>query len=59
MNGVGMKNQIQLADVFEAFIERFHKNLNQIKNAKFRFATVNAENKVEGRIVTVDEFTVG
>ena len=58
MHLVHMKDEIELADILEAFVQRFNKDLDQIQDAKLRFARVDAEHKVEGGVVSVDELVV-
>ena len=69
-----MKDEVKLAHIFKALVQSFYKNLrrespssppvdqqphlNQIKDAKFRLAAVNAEDKVESGIVTVDQLVI-
>ena len=68
-----MKDEVKLAHIFKALVQSFYKNLrresiapssppathlNQVKDAKFRLAAVNAEDKVESGIVTVDQLVI-
>lgn len=50
-----MKDEIELADVFEASIEGFDEDLDEIKNAKLALGLVDAEDEEESGIVTVDD----
>ena len=54
-----MENEIQLANIFETAIKCFYKNLNQIQDAQFRFGRIDTKDKVEGRVVPVDQLVVG
>ena len=55
---VHVKNEVQLADTFEALVKCFDENLNEVKDAQFRFRTVDTEDEVEGRIMPVYQFVV-
>ena len=58
MHFVHVEDQVQLADVFEAFVERLHEDLNEVEDAEFGLGRVDAEDKVERRVVSVDELEV-
>ena len=55
---VHVKNEVQLADTFEALVKCFDENLNEVKDAQFGFRTVDTEDEVEGRIMPVYQFVV-
>ena len=54
-----MKDEVEFADVFKAFVERFDEHLDEVEDAQFGFAGVDAEHKVKGRVVPVDQLAVG
>ncbi len=53
-----MKDEVEFADIFEAFVEGFDEDLNQIENPELGFRTVDAKDEVEGRVVAVDQLVV-
>ena len=53
-----MKNKVQLADIFKTSIESLNKDLNQVQNSQFWFWRVNTEYKVEGCIMTINQFVI-
>jgi len=53
-----VKDEVKLANIFETFVERFNKDLNQVEDSKLRLRAVDAEDKVEGSVVPVDQFVV-
>ena len=70
---VNMENQIQLAYILKTPIQCFDQNLkiekniflvlkiylNKIENAKFRFGRVNAKDKIECGIMTINKSIIG
>ena len=54
-----MKDEVELANVFETLVERFHEDLNQIEDSQFGLRAVDAKHEVESRVVTVDQSVVG
>jgi len=55
---INMENQVQLAHVLEASIERFHQNLDQVQDAQLGFRRIDTKHKVERCIVPVDQLVI-
>ena len=53
-----MEDQIQLTDVFKAFVQSLHKDLDEVKNSQLRLRAVDTEYKVKGGVVTIYELVV-
>lgn len=53
-----MEDQIQLTDVFKAFVQSLHKDLDEVKDSQLRLRAVDTEYKVEGSVVTIYELVV-
>ncbi len=54
-----MKDEVELANVFETLVQRFYEDLNQIEDSQFGLRAVDAKHEVESRVVTVDQSVVG
>lgn len=59
MDDVAVEDEVELTNIGEGTIESFNKDLNQVQNAQFRLAFITAENKVERRVMSIDELAVG
>jgi len=55
---VGVEDEVQLAHVFKALVEHLDKDLDQVEDAQLRLAAVDDEDKVERRVVPVDDARV-
>ena len=55
---VHVENEVELADIFEALVERLYEDLDEIEDAELGLGGVDAEDKVEGRVVTVDQLVI-
>ena len=54
-----MKDEVKLADILEALVQRLDEDLDQVEDSQFGLRTVDAKHEVEGRVVTVDQPVVG
>lgn len=54
-----MEDEVKFADILEALVERLHKDLDEVEDAKLRLAAVHAEDEVERGVVPVYQFVVG
>jgi hypothetical protein len=55
---VHVEDKIELADIFEAFVERFHEDLDKVQDSQLGLGAVHTEHKVQGGIVTVYQLVV-
>jgi hypothetical protein len=55
---VGVEDEVQLADVLEALVEHLHEHLDQIQDAQLALRLVHRKDKVERRVVPVDQLRV-
>lgn len=53
-----LTDQIQLTDVFEAFVERLDKHLDEIQDSQLRLAAIDTKHEEKCCIVAVDELRV-
>ena len=53
-----MEDQIQLADVLEAFVQSLDKDLDEVENTQLWLWAVDTEHKVERGVVTIYELVV-
>ena len=53
-----MKYQIELADIFKAFVKSLDKYLYEVEYAELTLARVDTEDKVESGVMTIDEFKI-
>jgi len=58
MNTIGVEDQIQFADVFEAFVEGFHKDLDQIEDTQVGFLSIDSKYKIKGSVVPINQFDI-
>ena len=56
---VEVEDEIELAHVLEAFVQRLHEHLDEVEDAELALAGVDAKDKVESGVVSVDELEVG
>lgn len=52
------KDQIEFADVREAFIQTLNKHLDQVKNAQLRLLIVDNKNEVQGCVMSINHLYV-
>ena len=57
-NLVRVEDQVQFTYILKDMIERFDKNVDEIKDSQLRLGTVHNENKVKRGIYTINEFGV-
>lgn len=58
VDSIGVKYQVQFADILKALIKGLHKDLNQVEDSQFALRGVNAEHKVQRGIVAVDKLII-
>ena len=56
---VHVEDEVELAYVLEALVERLDQHLDEVEDAQLRLGGVHAEHEVERGIVPVDELVVG
>ena len=54
-----MEDEVELAHVLEALVERLDQHLDQVEDSQLGFRGIHAEHEVEGGIVPVDQLIVG
>ena len=59
MHLFNVKDEVQLAHVLEAAVERLHEYLYKVENAELALRRVHAEDEIERRVVAVDQLVVG
>ena len=58
MHLVGVEDEVQLANILKRLVEGLNKDVNEIEDAELTFRRVDAEDEVEGGVVSVDELCV-
>ena len=58
VDAVHVEDEIELADVLKALVERLDKHLNEIEDAELGFGGIDAKHKVERGVMSVDQFCV-
>ena len=56
MNAIRVEDEVELAHVTEASIERLHKHLYEVEYAELALTVVDRHDEVECGVVSVDEF---
>mmetsp|Transcript_25124 Transcript_25124/g.78850 ORF Transcript_25124/g.78850 Transcript_25124/m.78850 type:complete len:282 (-) Transcript_25124:168-1013(-) len=58
VHAVRVEDEVQLADVLEALVERLDEDLDEVEDAEVALLLVHGEDEVERRVVPVDELHV-
>ena len=53
---VCVEDEVQLAHILEAFVERLHEDLDEVQDAQVALLLVHREDEVERGVVAVDYF---
>ena len=53
-----MEDEVKLAHVLEALVQRLHEHLDQVEDAELGLAAVHAEHEVEGGVMPSHNITV-
>ena len=51
---VHVEDEVKFTDIFEAFVQGFNKDLDQVQDSQLGFAGVDTEHKVERGIMTIN-----